>query len=410
MLRILLVSVEYTPSLSSTARLYSELAEDLSSAGHRVTVLTPIPDRYLAEDTKIEVDGWIHEEERDGIHVVRVRKVPVPQHVPVARAAERVALGISFWLAGRRLSPHDVVIVYSPPLPVVRAAQMLGKRWGASVIVNVQDIYPQTVIDLKLLTNPLLIRLAERLESRIYREANLLTVHSEGNRDYLMREKDLNGAHLEVVHNWVDLETTSPGPRVNAWRKRYELPEEKFVVSFAGAMGFAQGLSDILLAADQLRHRENLLFLMVGDGAFRKDLVELREHLGLPNLRFLPPQPAHDYVDLLRASDVSLVPLNAGLATPVVPGKLQSIMAAGRPVIQYSDPASDGRRIIEQARCGIFVEARDPKGLSSAIARLHDNPDLAREMGDRGRAYAINHFDRKSSTDKYLDFIKELTT
>lgn len=409
-MKILLATVDYPPSLTSTARLFSDLAEDLARAGHEVTVLAPVPDRYLSESADVVIEGWLHEETQDGIRVLRIRKLPLPKSAPLARVVERFALGFGFRKAGLRLPRQDLVISYSPPLPMVRGVQKLADRWGAPVVVNVQDLYPQTVVDLDLLTNPVLIRMAESLEARVYREADVITVHSKGNRDYLLERKGLNRSEVEVVPNWVDLEATSPGSRENAWRQEHGISSDVFVVSFAGAMGFAQGLDDIVRVADELRERKTLLFLMVGDGTFREELEEEAARRNLENVRFLPPQPPEDYVRLLRASDVSLVPLDARLATPVVPGKLQSIMAAGRAVIQYSHPASDGRRIIEEAVCGVFVRAGDREGLTRAIERLHEHPELAESMGERGRAYAEQHFDRSSSTGRYLELIEDLAS
>lgn len=408
-MKTLLVTPSYPPVLNSAARLFSELAEDLEAAGHEVTVLTTIPDRYLAEDEEADVTGASHTEEIDGIEVHRIRKLAVPQTLPAARALERFALGASARWLGRRLDPHDVVICYSPPLPLVLATESLAARWDATVIQNVQDIYPRSIIDLGLLNNPLLIRGAEALEEKTYRKADAITVHSRGNKRFLLEHNDLRGGEVIVIENWVDLADTEPGPRENSWREEHGL-EDEFVVSFAGAMGFFQGMEQILRAADRLREREDLVFLMVGGGTFRDDLEALADDLGLPNLRFLPPQPPDDYNALLQASDVSLVPLNGDITTPVVPGKLQSIMAAGRPPIQVSNPASDGRRIIEEAECGRFVEAGDLDSLVAAIEHLYENPDVARSMGKRARAYAEEHFDRDRCTARYLDLIDDLTT
>lgn len=409
-MRILLVAPSYPPVLNSTARLYSELAEDLQEAGHEATVLTTVPDRYLADDEDgRDVTGRSFVETIDGVTVHRLRKLPVPQKVPAARAVERFGLGASARWIGRRLEPHDAVITYSPPLPLVLAAESLANRWDAPVIQNVQDIYPQTVIDLGLLENRLLVGAAEHLEKRAYRGADRITVHSTGNKRFLVDRKGLDPEEVTVVENWVDLEGTTPGSRENEWREDHGIGPDDFVVSFAGAMGFAQGLEDILHAADRLRDRDDLVFLMVGGGTFRDDLEVLATDLDLPNLRFLPPQPPDAYDALLQASDVSLVPLNGDLATPVVPGKLQSIMAAGRPAIQYSNPASDGKRIIEEAECGLFVEAGNVDGLAEGIEHLHDNPDVARSMGKQARSYAEEHFDRRTSTRRYLDILDDIT-
>ena len=111
---------------------------------------------------------------------------------------------------------------------------------------------------------------------------------------------------------------------------------------------------------------------------------------------------------MLQASDICLVTLNKNLKTPVVPGKLQCIMAVGRPVICIANPESDAKRIIEEAGCGFFINSGNLNGLSEAILKIYKNKDLAKDMGRKGRKYAEEHFDRKKCVQKYLALLSNL--
>ena len=173
-------------------------------------------------------------------------------------------------------------------------------------------------------------------------------------------------------------------------------------------MGFAQGLDDVVRLAERLRQNREIVFVLAGDGVFRDSLQRDALEKELETIRFLPPQSGEAYLQLLQGSDVCLVALRRDLKTPVVPGKLQSIMAAGRPAICWANAASDVRRIVEEAGCGFFVPDGDLAGLEESLLTLYNRRELGESMGQRGRRYAERHFDRKRCTQIYASLLKEL--
>lgn len=404
-MRVLLLCPDFPPVLKSGARLFMELAQDLSDSGHQVTVLTLVPSISLARGEKDATRGFAKKESMGNIQVRRIKGLPISRRLPVARALDQLWLAFVFFVRGFGLPRQEAIIVYSPPLPLGLTGYMLARRWHGVVIINVQDLYPKSVIDLGLLRNPLLIRLSSALERFLYKRANAITVHSEGNREYVVA-RGAPPQRVLVVPNWVDLESLRPGPRINEWRTTQGL-DNAFVVSFAGNMGFAQGLEDVLQVAERLQDRRDMTFVLAGDGALREPLQNMALGNGLKNVRFLPPQAGQAYTELLQASDVCLVALHKDLKTPVVPGKLQSIMAAGRPVVCWANPASDAKRIIEAAGCGLFVPAGDAEGLSKAILDVYHDRELGESMGQRGRRYAEQHFERKRCTGAYVALVEE---
>jgi glycosyltransferase involved in cell wall biosynthesis len=161
-------------------------------------------------------------------------------------------------------------------------------------------------------------------------------------------------------------------------------------------MGWAQDMGTIIECADWLRDQKDILFVLVGDGVEKEKSEAKSLDLGLTNILWLPMQPLTVYPEILAASDVSLINLHPALRTPVVPSKLLSIMAAGRPVVASLPAESDARRIINDANCGICVDPSDDEALAIAIQRLHDDRILASEMGLRGRAYVEVHFSQEA--------------
>ena len=399
-MKILLICPDFPPVLNSASRLFAELGESLCELGHEVTVLTRYGGRRKGSPKLRSKD--LHGK----VYVTRTRVLPVPNRIPLMRALEHVWMAISFLFAGLLLPRHDAVIVYSPPLPLGLTGWILARRWRGTLILNVQDLYPRTAIDLGLLRNKHLIRFSETLERFLYRKADDVTVHSDGNREHIIR----TGVPIEKAHtipNWVDLQLYQPGPRDNNWRSLNGL-DNRFVVSFAGTMGFAQGVNNIIEAADLLKDRSEIVFVLAGDGVQHDTAQQASKTRKLPNLQFLPPQQGNAYLELLQASDICLVVLHKDLKTPVVPGKIQIIMASGRPVICVANPASDARHIIEESQCGYFVTAGDIDDLVNSILRLYNDREVADKLGKNGRRYSEIHFDRNQCTGAYDTILASL--
>ena len=402
-MKILLLVISYPPVLNSAARLFSELAKGLAARGHQVTVLTTYPERYLAEKGGQEIP----KREKNKVEVYRLRNLRLPKQAPLLRGLEHVLYGFQYYMKGRRLGHHDVVIAYSPPLPFGATAVLLARRWKGRAIVNVQDLYPRSAADLGLLKNRALIRFGEWLERWVYQRAHGITVHSEGNRTHVVA----HGGSPErtwVVPNWIDLDKYRPGPKENGFRRKYA-PGAGFVVSYAGVMGFAQGVGDILRAAAIVaRETSDVIFLLAGEGVMLPKLKAMAAGLNLENVQFLPHLPEDDYIALLQASDVCLVTLHKELKTPVVPGKLPCIMGVGRPAICSTPPQSDARLIVEEAKCGLWIPAGSPEALAEAILTLNADPARAAEMGNNGRRYAEQHFDREMCISRYEEIIAKV--
>ncbi|MGY4706890.1 glycosyltransferase family 4 protein [Candidatus Bipolaricaulota sp. J31] len=403
-MRILLLTISYPPVLNSTARLFGELAAGLAARGHEVTVLTTFPERYFAGDAAQAIP---RRERVDGIEVHRLKNLALPKHVPFLRGLEHIVYGLQYLLRGRRLERHDAVIAYSPPLPLGITAIRLAHQWRGICIVNVQDLYPHTAIHLGLLKSRLLIQVGLWMERWVYKHADAITVHSEGNRDHVLKYGG-GPDRVHVIPNWIDLGKYRSGPKENSFRERHGL-RGRFVLSYAGVMGFAQGVGDLLRAAVRLeREVPGFSLVLAGEGVELPKLKRLSRELGLKGVRFIPHLPEEEYIELLQASDACLVTLVKDLKTPVVPGKLQCIMAVGRPAICSVPSTSDARRIVEESRGGLWVEAGNPDQLAEAVLKLHRDPTLMEEMGENARRYAENHFDRERCIEQYNDLISRL--
>jgi colanic acid biosynthesis glycosyl transferase WcaI len=166
-------------------------------------------------------------------------------------------------------------------------------------------------------------------------------------------------------------------------------------------MGWAQDMMAIVRCAERLQEPSDILFLLVGNGLEKQGAMEYAEQQGLRNIKWLPMQPFDVYLQILAASDVSMLNLNGDLTTPVVPSKIKNIMASGRPVVASLPLEGDAPQIVREAQCGYCVGAGDAEGLAAAILQLYRDPGEAERLGQNGRRYAEAHFARDICVGQY---------
>lgn len=395
-MKILLISVFYPPEIGGAAHLVHGLAISLNQMGHKITVVTCYPSYNLKEIPYPYRRGFLMKEVIENITIVRIRIPKFPRANKIARGIEHFILGLFLSSVTLFAPKADAALVLSPPLPVPWLVELVGKIRHMQVIVNIQDLFPLEAIELGMLKNRILIRLFEWMESQVYRHAAVVTVHSPGNKEHVI-SRGGSEKRIHVIYNWVDSDLIYPSPKINEFSRKYGL-EDRFVVSYAGTMGWAQDMGTIITCANRLRDQTNILFVLVGDGVEKEKSQVKGIDLGLTNILWLPIQPLTIYPEILASSDISLINLHPELHTPVVPSKLLSIMAAGRAVVASLPKESDARRIITDANCGICVDAGDGEALAEAIIKLESDKRLLSEMGHRGRDYIEAHFSRQACT------------
>lgn len=404
----LLITAYFPPEIGSASFLFYELGRELARQGERVTVITgfptynvnpkSLPDKYRK--------GCCLKENIDGMDVIRVRTLSLPRYVPVARGIEQFITAFLFFWRGLFIRQEDAerILVYSPPLPLGLTAYGLSRMKRAPFVFNLQDIFPQSAIDLGVLKSRMLIKFFRGLERFIYKKANVVTCHSEGNRDHVISCGGRAGK-IRVVPNWVNTDEIFPGPRRNSFSREWGI-EGKFVVSFAGVIGYSQDIDIVLDSVQYLKNCPDLCFVIVGDGVVKDRLVKRARESGVNNVLFVPMQPKEIYPLILHSSDVCIATLKREVKTPVVPSKILGIMAAGKPVVASMDLSGDAPKIIKEAACGICVEPEDAKMFSEAILKFYNDRGLAEEYGKNGRKYAEENFSLKKCVEIYKDVVK----
>ena len=369
-----------------------ELAEELHDRDHQVTVITTWPEYNLDQGSAQR--SFTVKEIENGITVLRVKTLPHHNVKYLFRGVAQLLMPLQFlWkLRQYRIRP-DVVVVYSPPLPLALVGSWF-RRKKIRFVLNVQDLFPQNAIDLGILTHSIQIRFFRDLENFAYHTADVVTVHSDGNQKIVLQQYPQLENKLRTLHNWVDVENHQTSIVNTDFRSKWNI-QEKYIAIFAGVMGPSQYLKLVLHVAEQMQDQSELLFLMVGDGKEKEKLQNLAREKSLNNVRFEGFVSREAYHDLLRICSIGLVCLSPQNQTPVVPAKILGYMAAGLPIAAFLQSSSDGQVIVKSAQCGFSVDSADKDACVQSMKNLLSQSDSFAKLGQNGKNYATENFSKE---------------
>jgi glycosyltransferase involved in cell wall biosynthesis len=304
-------------------------------------------------------------------------------------------------LGGLLLDEPDYILTESPPLFLGIAGFLLSRWKRARWIFNVSDLWPESVVRLGALKPGLALRLSEWLEAFYYRHAWLVS-----------------GQSSEIVQNIKKRFPTVPtfylpnGVDTQKFRPDCGTPEARAllrskpgcVVLYAGLHGLAQGLEQIIEAADQLRDDSSISFVLVGDGPVKRALVTEAEARGLTNIKFLDPVPQDQMPALVAAADIVLVPLKMHIPG-AVPSKLYEAMSSGRALVAIA--SGEAADIVSRNKVGVVVAPGDTQGLTRSLLDLARNLSYREQLGAQARRAAIAQFDRSVTIARFVRYLEE---
>ncbi len=403
-MNILLVTDSYPPEIRSISYMMQELAEELTSSGHRVTVITSWPRYNLSNEIQQKPFRAFSVEK--GIQVIRVKTPPHHKVNYLLRGIAQLSLPYLFFRQLKKIVKYkiDAVIVYSPPLPLTILGNKVKKIYGAGYLLNIQDIFPQNAIDLGILKNNLVIRFFEHMEKKAYKDADRITSHTENSRMFLVKKKGVPAEKITIISDWIDLDIFKDAKANGRFRERYDL-KNKFIFLFAGVIGPAQNLDFVLRIAKKVEDIPEICFLLVGDGTEKNRLQKMAEEYSLQNVRFQPFVSQREYPFLVKEADVGLICLSSKNKTAVVPGKLFGFLASSIPVVAFLNKESDGHRLIQEAQCGYSSLSDNLENALNLVKKIFNEKAKLAEYGRNGYQYAAKHFSKKVCIDKLEQLI-----
>lgn len=377
-----------------------EMARAFVENGHRVTVITS-PVSYLTGKTAGERVHWVSRETPlQGMQILRAYTYPALHRSFFHRLLGFFSFMFSSFFIGLGVRNVDVIWGTSPPIFQGWTAWLLARLKRVKFVFEIRDLWPAFAIAMQVIRDPLIIRLSNWLEGFLYRHADQLVVNSPGFIDHITKK---GGASPLLVANGVDPDMFDPADSGSAFRQEYDLAN-KFVVLYAGAHGISNDLEVMLNAARLTAAQPGIVYVLVGDGKEKANLVTHSKQLGLTNVVFVPPVAKDEMKVVLAAADACLAILKpVELYKTTYPNKVFDYLAAGRPVLCAIDGVI--REVIETAHAGVFIQPGEPSALVEGVLKLHKSPKEAAQMGLNGREYVVQHFDRRKIAAQMEDIL-----
>jgi len=387
----------------------NDLAHGLRNNGHRVSVLTGMPNypngRLFAGYRAFMPMG----EDYDGIEVKRVPLVTRGN----GQTWRLILNYASFAVLASILAPlrcrdtYDLIFVYEPsPITVGLPAMVMRKLRNIPIMFWVQDLWPESLSATGAVKSPRILALVQKMVRFIYQHCDRILVQSKGFVDRVVAAGAERDA-VEYLPNWAeDFYKALDQDQEEAASE--ELPHG-FRVMFAGNIGSAQAFGTILAAAEKLRDYPEIQWLIVGDGHRRKWVEKRVRRRNLSQcFHFLGRKPAEQMPHYFAMADALLVTL---IRDPIfaltIPSKIQSYLACGRPIVAALD--GEGKAVVEEAQAGLTSPAEDADGLAEAVLALYRmDPAERHAMGARGRLYYEQQFARERSLGNLERWMKEV--
>ena len=406
-MRILFFTHYFPPEGNAPASRTYENCKRWVKEGHQVTVITcapNVPDGVVYEGYKNSI---FKKEDVDGINVIRVWTYIAANKGTLLRIMNYISYMFSAVFFSLFIKRPDIIIGTSPQFFCGWAGILSSKlRWVPSVL-EIRDIWPETIIAVGAMKNQKLLKFLEWLELKMYRWADFIVTVGDGYRQDLLK-KDVPDQKIDIVMNGVDQELFYPREPKQEFIDRFN-PTRKIICSYIGTIGMTSGLDVVVRAAEKLKEsgNNNIQFLLVGDGAERQRLQEEINRLNLENIILTGRLPKQDMPEVLAVTNVCLVHLKKkDLFKTVMPSKIFEAAGMAKPIINGVDGFA--AKIIEQAGAGINFEPENEDQLIEALNTMINNPEVAEKYAQSGYKHITEHYNRDLLAEKYIKILEKV--
>jgi glycosyltransferase involved in cell wall biosynthesis len=406
-MRILFLSHYFHPEGNAPATRVHELCRRWARMGHAVTVVTCAPNVPRGVVYAGYANRPYQREIVDGVDVRRVWTHLAANEGSVRRIANYLSFLVTGTLAALAAPRPDVLIATSPQFFCGLAGVLASSLRRVPFVLEIRDLWPESIVAVGAMRRSRAIRLLEWLERRMYAAATRIVTVGEGYRRKLA-ERGVAPERMDLVPNGVDLAMFRGGADGSRVRSEFGLGDA-FVCAYVGTIGMGCGLDVALRAARLLRERgrEDVRFLLVGDGAIRERLAREARESGLANVVFTGRLDKRRMPEVLAAADACLVHLaRRELFTTVLPSKIFEAAAMARPIVLGVEGFA--AELVAGAGAGLCIEPENEAELVAAVLRLADDPALARRLGAAGRAEIAARYDYDELAGRYADLLGKI--
>ena len=404
-MHIVFLSHYFPPEVNAPASRTHENAKRWVKHGAKVTVITCAPNHPNGVVYPGYVNRLAQWDEKDGIHILRVKTYLGPNKGFLKRIANYISFMFSSIIMSRMVKDVDIVASTSPQFFCGLSGYFISKMKRCPWVLEIRDLWPESIIAVGAIKQRTIINILESIETFMYKKADHVVSVTRAFKQHIIG-KGKKSDMISIVTNGADLDRFKVFKGDNPVIEKYGL-KGKFVASFIGTHGMAHALDTVLRAAVILKDRPDIIFMLVGDGANRQMLLQNKKELGLDNVLMIGQQEKKLMPAFIAASNVCMVLLRkSDIFKTVIPSKIFEIMAMERPIIHGVE--GESKEIIENASCGICIEPENENELVNAVLMLYENKPFCKHLAGNGRRFVRKFYNRDKLANQYLQVLKQL--
>lgn len=403
-MKILFLTDNFPPEVNAPANRTFEHCKEWVKDGVEVTVITCAPNFPKGRVYEGYKNKFIQKEVIDGIKVIRVWSYITSNEGFFKRILDYISYAfMAFWVG--LFQKTDLIVATSPQFFTAVSGWMLAffkqKKW----VMEVRDLWPESIMAVGAMNRNLFIRFFEWLEGVLYKSANHIVVVTDTFK-VKITERGINPEKISVFKNGANLKLFKPSDKPIDLIEKHNL-HGKFVFAYIGTHGMAHGLHFILDAVEEIQNKyPDILFLFMGDGAEKKNLIQKAKELSLNNTLFLDSVAKKEVVRYLSLMDVALVNLKkSDTFLTVIPSKIFEAAAMEKPILLGLE--GETRKIIEKYQAGACFKPEDKSSFQKELIEIYKNKEkyLAYIQGCKRLAF---DFDRKKIANQMLETLKSV--
>ncbi len=408
--RVLIHSIVFSPDGVSTAYLYNDIALGLVENGFDVVVLTTTPHYNLIES---ELEKQPLSKKLFGLYYVSYFNGILVYHIPLKKyksTLKRIGSFIYWHIAslilGLTLKKINFTLSPSPPLSIGFISLLISKIKGAKAIYNVQEIYPDLLINQGNLKSSLIINFLKKFEKFIYNNSDaVVTIDNIFYSTILPRFKVSRKLH--IIPNFVDTDLYKPLINQQSLPEIFGEDNKKVKILYAGNIGFFQDWEPVLYAAKELSI-ENIEFWIIGEGVQKSYLEKkVRDH-NLSNVRIFPYQRRELIPILNNHVDIHFIAIDKQMEQEGFPSKVYTIMACAKPLVVVTGEKTPLFNFLKGKNCAEIVTSNRNVNFTNSIRKLANNKELREEMGINGYNEIIKNYSKKIVVSRYAKLLNSL--
>lgn len=408
--RVLIHSLVFSPDGVSTAYLYNDIALGLVENGFDVVVLTTTPHYNLIESELVKQPI---EKKLFGLYYLSDFKGIQVYHIPLKKYKNTGKRLISFFywhilslFIGFSIKKINFVLSPSPPLSIGFISLLIAKFKGAKSVYNVQEIYPDLLINQGNVKSSIIINLLKKFEKFIYKHsAAVTTIDEVFYAKISSRFSDIS--KLKIIPNFVDTDLYKPLNYKQDLPSVFGSDNGKIKILYAGNIGFFQDWAPILFAARELLE-ENIEFWIIGEGV-QKEYLEIEiQKQNLSNVRIFPYQNRELIPVINNYVDIHFIAINPLMEQEGFPSKVYTIMACAKPIIVVTGEKTPLYNFLENKNCSLLITNDRNSGFTEAIRKLANDKALREKLGNNGYELIVNKYSKRVILSKYADLFKAL--